>query len=195
MTFNNVTGCNEVYLDTLRAICGNTENKSMIDLCCNLAPHTTKLGFRWTTFIDILQRELDNKEYQDYFRKENVLSVLENEDIHYDVSICSDGLEHFTEFDGILLLKLMQLRSDRMILFTPLGDYMVDTISTDPEGHHSGWTPAKFRYLPKDNFAFIVFPKYHPTLNIGAFFMWRCDNLKEDFERVKKELNTKSWTK
>lgn len=193
--FENVEGNDTVYMDCLRAICGNTKDKSMVDLCCNKAPHTPKLNFKWNTFIDILPRELDDKKWQDYFIKADVLEILKNESEIYDVSICSDGLEHFTEFDGLVLLMYMHLRSGRQVLFTPLGEYMVDKVSIDPEGHHSGWEPGILENLKPNHFAYISLPNYHPALGIGAFFFWHCENIKEDFERVENELKNKSWAK
>jgi len=189
LTFPNVHGNSEIYMDCLRAICGDhCADESFIDLCCNLAPHTPLLGFAERCYIDVLPRILDHPEEQQFFIQKDVLAI--NPFLTYDTSICSDGIEHFKKEDGYKLLGLMYEISYKQILFTPLGEYMVDPISKDPEGHHSGWTPED---VP--GHATIVFPQYHPTLNVGAFFFWSSDNLQEDFERVEQILKTKSWAK
>lgn len=187
ITFPGVHGNDYIYMKCLRAVCGDTEGKSMIDICSNLSPHTPLLGFKERVYVDILSRQLDHPQEQQYFVQDNVLDYL-NQSTQYDVGICSDGIEHFTEDDGILLLKLMQVRTDRMVLFTPLGDHMVDKESKDPEGHHSGWTPEMLDRLFPGFFAFISFPEYHPTLGVGAFFFWHCKNIEQDFNRVVNEL-------
>lgn len=197
ITFKGVEGNNEVYTDCLKAICGETEGKSMADLCCNLAPHTPKLGYKKRVYVDVLERKLDDENEQKYFVKEDAFEFLTPKNsFKFDDIIMSDGIEHFSEADAWEILGRMQLYCNKMILFTPLGDYMVDTVSTDPEGHHSGWTPEKLiNAYGEDFFNYIVLPQYHPTLNIGAFFFWRCKNNKADFERVVNELKQKRWTK
>lgn len=190
ITFENVTGNDTVYMDVLRAICGNTEGKMMVDLMCNLAPHTPLLGFKVKRYVDILYRKLDIESEQRLFIEEDVFDFLKQPLAGYDVSICSDGIEHVTKEKGYELLKLMVKRSHKQIIFTPLGNHLVED-GDNPESHHSGWFPEDF----DESYAFIVFEKYHPTLGIGAFFAWSCDNIKEDFERVKNELNTKLWAK
>jgi hypothetical protein len=181
LEFPNIHGNDVVYMHCLRTICGDTAGKSMIDLCCNLAPHTPLLGFTDRVYIDILPRILDHKEEQKHFLQMDVLKINERPFLSsVDVTICSDGIEHFTKDNGFLLKEKMEAVSKRQVLFTPLGEYMVDHVSTDPEGHHSGWRPEDL-----SGYASIVFPEYHPTLGVGAFFAWKCDNIEEDFERVK----------
>lgn len=191
--FNEVNGCDEVYMDCLKSICGDTEEKSMVDLCSNLRPHTPKLGFKERSYVDIIHREVEDGE-QHNFVQANVLVHLQIIN-KVDVAIASDAIEHLTEDQGLFLLKWMQIKSDKMVLFTPLGDYMVDTVSSDPEGHHSGWTPEKLESIISDHFAYVVIPNYHPTLNIGAFFFWWTKDIKSDFQRVLNELKEKSWAK
>jgi hypothetical protein len=178
LEFPNIHGNDTVYMDCLRAICGDTAGKSMVDLGCNLAPHTPLLGFADRMYVDILPRILDHREEQKYFVQQDILLFKRTDD--KDVSIASDVIEHFTKENGFKLIEIMERISNRQILFTPLGDYMVDHVSTDPEGHHSGWYPEDF-----PGYASIVFPEYHPTLGVGAFFVWRCENIEADFERVK----------
>lgn len=192
VTFERVHGNDEVYLDCLRAICGDTEGKSMVDIGCNLAPHTSKLGFKKRKYIDILDRVLDNPKEQRYFVKANALDYLELNEKWYDVSMSLDNIEHLSYNDGHRLIKLMLCNSSKQVFFTPLNPWMMtDDNDLNPESHRSVWTPD----LMPPMFASIVFPVYHPTLNIGAWFGWNCKDTKQDFERVKNELKQKAWAK
>lgn len=195
--FENTFGTGAIYMDCLRAICGETKGKSMIDLGCCYGPHTCQLGFEKRTYVDIIERKLDDENEQQYFVKEDVLYFLANtkERYLYDVTIASDFIEHLTEEDGISLLGLMDINSNRQVLFTPLGEYMVDKNDVHPENHHSGWTPDKLESIIPNHYAYIVFPKYHELLNAGGIFFWHCNDMENDFKRVIKELNTKEWVK
>lgn len=189
ITFEGVHGNNEVYLDCLKSICGDTEGKTLLDAMCNLAPHTPLLGFKERTYVDVLPRILDHKDEQQHFIQKDIFHFLDDEDIYFDTIICSDGIEHIIKEDGHRLLYEFLLKSDRNIIFTPLGNHMVED-GDNPENHHSGWFPEELK-----GYASIVFPQYHPTLGIGAFFSWDCDNIEDDFERVKNELKQKTWAK
>lgn len=191
ITFENIHGNDTVYMDCLRAICGDTKGKSMLDAMCNLAPHTPLLGFKEKVYVDVLPRLLDHKDDQQYFIQSDIFEYMENTMRWYDTIIITDGIEHITKDQGYDLLETFLIASDKQIIFTPLGNHMVED-GNNPEAHHSGWLPED---LEQDLYAFIVFPNYHPTLGIGAFFAWSCENIKEDFERVKNELKTKEWTK
>jgi hypothetical protein len=195
LEYPGITGNGEIYLDVMKAICGETKDKSMLDLMAYHAPYTPLLGFKERTYVDIQDRGLDHKEEQEYFIQSDVLEYLNNESCPYfNISICSDGLEHLTDFDGLHLLKLMNLKSDKQILFTPLGEWMVTT-EDHPDNHRSGWTPEILESIKPDYFAYIVFPDFHKAMNTGAFFFWHTIDIKQDFERVKNELNNKSWSK
>lgn len=190
LTFENVNGNGQIYLDVLRSICGDTKGKSMIDLCCNLAPYTCQLGYAERTYVDVLPRTLDDYNEIQYFIQANVLDYLQDKTKCYDISIASDACEHFTKEDGMKLLQLMEQCSDKQILFTPLGAHMVETDNYNPEAHHSAWYPED-----TPEYASIVFPNYHPTLGVGAYFFFKCNNLEQDFERVSNELKQLSWAK
>jgi len=185
--FDNITGSGKVYLDVMKAICGDTSGKSMIDLGCNTAPYTCQLGFEKRKYIDIIERKLDDEKEQQYFECADMLHYLRL-GFNYDCTISSDSIEHLTVTNGSILLSLMGNFSKKQIIFTPLNEWMIDLNSKDPEGHHSLWTPE---LIP--DYASIVFQNYHPTLNIGAWFGWKCDNLEQDFERVKNELKQKGY--
>jgi hypothetical protein len=192
LIFENTEGCDEVYLDTLRLLCGpNVQNESMLDCACNLAPHTPKLGFKHRTYVDVLLRILDHQEEQSNFIQDDILSFLKNSPA-YNTIIGLDMIEHLYEDDAVSFLGMAVANSHKQILFTPIGPYMLDLEGKNPEGHHSAWTPDQFLDL---GWAVISFPNYHPLLGIGAFFTWNCDNIAEDFNRVKTDLIQKSWAK
>lgn len=185
-----VHGNGTIYLDILKAICGDTKGKSMVDLMCHHAPYTPLLGFKDRLYVDVLDRGLDHPEEQKYFVCSDVfVYTFENSHMHYDVAICSDGIEHLKKQAGRDFIWTMRLQSGKAILFTPLGEYAV-TNEDNPDSHRSGWLPED---LPE--FATVVLPDFHPTLNVGAFFAWHTKDIKQDFERVKNELKYKSWIK
>jgi hypothetical protein len=192
LTFPGVVGDIDLYMKVLRAVCGDTAGKSMVDLCCAFAPNTPKLGFAKRRYFDIIDRKLDHPEEQQFFDQTDVLSItlapewirkVQGVDI-YDVAICSDGVEHLTAEDGHKLLNNMQTYSRKQIIFTPLGElWMEKTPTSDPEAHRSAWYPSMLL-----GWACFVFPDYHKEWKVGAFFAWKCDSIEQDFERVKKEL-------
>jgi hypothetical protein len=191
LTFPNVVGTIEVYMDCLRAICGDTKGKSMVDLCCAFAPNTPKLGFQQRRYMDIIDRKLDHPEEQNLFIKLDVLLLAEAMHNQVDVAICSDGIEHFYPDDGKKLINVMQQISQKQIIFTPLGEIfpLHNTGPDDPEAHHSLWTPDDF-----PGWATLVFPDYHRSWNGGAFFCFNCDNIEQEFHHVKSDLTKKHWT-
>ena len=176
-------GSGELQIKILKAICGDTSGKSMIDICCGEAPNTRKLGFEKKTFVDIFHRDL--KEESDNFINEDIFKF--SKVYTYDVAIAMDCIEHFPKKDGYQFLKIMDSLCDKRIIFAPLGDYLIETTpTTNPDSHKSGWLPDEFEEM---GWATIVLPNYHPTLNIGAFFGWECHYMYTDFLRVKKELH------
>lgn len=183
LEYPGIEGSGELYLKVLKAICGDTSNKYMADLLCHHAPYTPLLGFKNRLYIDVQDRGLDHKEEQQFFVKSDIWTFLvDNSDLHCDTMICSDGLEHLEKQKGYDLLFTMNLMSDKQIIFTPLGEYMI-TEDDHPDSHKSGWMPEDL-----SNYASIVFPDFHPQLNTGAFFAWHCNDIEQDFERVKTNL-------
>jgi len=187
----NCEGNGEVHLDVLKAICGNTENKSMVDLCCGFAPQTRRLGFVSRLYVDSVKRDL--AEESKWFANEDVFYFLDKNTLHFDVGISLDAVEHFVKERALLLLNKMRMISNKQIIFTPLGDYLIETTRTDnPDSHKSGWLPQEFEDM---GYATIVFPNFHKLLNIGAFFAFRCENLEDEFKIISNELNNKTWAK
>lgn len=190
LDFPNIEGNIDIYMRVLRAICGETSGRSMIDLMCCTAPNTPKLGFFSRTYVDVIYRKLDHPEEQKFFIQQDVNELLQfmyyNSGFGYDVSICSDGIEHLSDEKGAYLRFWMKKLSSKQIIFTPLGEIfkLHNTGADDPEAHHSLWTPEDFQ-----DWACIVFPNYHRVWNGGAFFAWHCEDIEKDFERVKLLLN------
>ncbi len=184
--FDNRQGNDEIYYDCLQAILGNTKRNSFVDMGCHKSPHLPRLGFKERTYIDILPQVLDYPEEQQYFIQKDVLDV-EKGSYKVDVAFSLDVCEHLTIPNGYKLFEILESISTKQILFTPLGEMWVGT-SGHPEEHASGWTPEM---IP--GYASIVFPDYHKGWGFGAFFFFRCDNLEQEFERVKNELKTKRW--
>jgi hypothetical protein len=191
LEYPGIEGNGEIYLDVMKAICGDTSDKSMLDLGCHHAPYTPLLGFKERTYVDVLDRGLDHKEEQQYFVKADVhMFCFNNNHRTWDVIIASDFIEHLSKQSGHDLCWSMRLLSKKYIIFTPLGDLLVDKEADHPDAHKSGWAPTD---LTNMEYAFISFPAFHKQFNCGAFFAWHCENIKEDFERVTNELKNKSW--
>lgn len=174
-------GSYELFDKIIKAIIGDgIADQTFIDLCSCQATATQNLPFKEKTYVDALDCwVIPNQMHR--FIQADVLGDHEVLKQHYSVANCSDGIEHLYKADGFRLVERMKEISDKQILFTPLGEYMVEANNPDPKCHKSGWVPEDF-----PDFASIVCPNWHPTLNIGAFWFWRCDNLKEEFLRVRK---------
>lgn len=180
-TLNN-EGSGELYLKIMRAICGDVSEKSVCDLMCYHSPYIPQLGFKERTYVDVQDRPLDNKSEQQYFIKKDVIQFLRKGN-YYDFLICTDGIEHLPAIKGRVLINLMEKYSGTQIIFTPLGDYLLST-DEHPDSHRSGWMPDYFQ-----GWATIVLKNFHPSLNVGAFFAFHCEDTEQEFERVKRELS------
>lgn len=178
-------GDGEIHLSVLKAICDTGSNGSMIDIGCGFAPQTRQLGFKEKRYVDIVIRDLESE--NEFFERTDILYLVSTQaHVKYDVSICLDCIEHFNVKDGLKVIRWMEENSTTQIFFTPLGDYMIEPIATNnPDSHKSGWLPEDFEKL---GYATIVFPNYHPKLNIGAFFAFKSEKLKDKFEQIKLKL-------
>lgn len=176
-------GSYELFDKVIKAIIGKQiSEQTFIDLCSCEATATRNLPFKEKTYVDALDCwHIPDQMHR--FIQADVLGDHPVFDQHYSVANCSDGIEHLVKDDGFKLVERMKSLADKQILFTPYGEYMVEVGNPDPKCHKSGWWPDDF-----PDFAALVFPNWHPTLHIGAFWVWRCENLKEEFLRVKQEL-------
>jgi hypothetical protein len=185
-------GSPEIHLDVLKAICGDVSSKRAIDICAGFAPQTRQLGFADITYVDIVSRDLGTESHR-FVNKDVFEYIRRNGDIgnRWDVSIILDGIEHFTKDKARLLLNYMEIFSNKQIVFTPIGEYKIGT-DEHPDTHKSGWMPNEFEDL---GYSVIVFPNFHHTINLGAFFAFKCKNMLEEVQRIIKELNNKEWVK
>ena len=164
-------GSGELEKAIMMAICEPVKNKSMIDLMCHQAPITSGMGFKNTAYLDIQERGIDAMVDRNNLIIADVLTY-EFKD-HYDVAFCLDGIEHLNYQDGLKLLDIMGSIADINIIFTPLGELSTNPEDPHPDSHKFGWLPEHF-----NGWHTAVFPRWHPTLNAGAFFAWRgVDNI------------------
>lgn len=168
----------------------NSNHESLIDLCCCHAEITGCLGFAARKYIDILPRQLRRQEEQQHYIQADILGDHKVFNQHWQVSTCLDGIEHVTKEQGYQLRDRMMHISDICIIFTPADAWMMEAIGSDryyndPESHKSLWSPDDF-----PGWSSIVFPKWHESLGIGAFWSWHNKNvdMEQDFVRVVGEL-------
>lgn len=184
----NTEGSPEIHLDVLKAICGN-DRKSMIDLCCCEGNSTRYLEFNSELFVDIQCWPVWEGDAR--FIQADVRDLYPS--VYFSTSFLLDAVEHFNLYDAIKLLGKMEDLSKKQIVFTPLGDYLIEKEpTTNPDSHKTGWQPKQFEEM---GWATIVFPKYHRLLGIGAFYAFKQVGMTDDFERIKNELTNKSWAK
>lgn len=191
--FPGVIGTIDVYMDCLRAICGDTAGRSMIDLACCFAPNTPQLGFKKRKYIDVIDRNLDHAEEQQFFEKKDILAIDPYELVYRaDMAFCLDGIEHLYLQDGYKLIDLMERIAIRQIIFTPLDNIFGIAMVGDknPESHKSLWHPCM---LP--GYASIVFPDYHKVYGGGAFFAFKTPSTRYHLDKAWDELKTKPWAK
>jgi len=174
-TYPNIHGNGDLHLAILKAICGDTSNKSMVDLMCHRAPYTPRLGFKERTYVDIQDREFDYPEEKKNFLLLDVMDYTPPRT--FDIALCLDGIEHLSHEAGWELIALMQGIATLPIIFTPLGEVSI-TNDAHPDSHKCGWYPEE---LPTWNS--LVFPDWHPTLEVGAWYAWKGND--HAFETLK----------
>ena len=164
-----MSGSISKYLSVLHEIIGPTDDKTLLDLCCGEMTATRQMTFRDRLCVDKV--DWVNRPAEFRFLKQDALYVLDFTDNYsFDVSLCSDGIEHMTKDEGLKLLMEMPRVSELAIIFTPLGDMNIIPGATDPDSHKSGWLPDEPAF---DGWKTLVFEDWHPTLNHGAFFAWK----------------------
>jgi len=189
----NQNGSGQLQIEVLKAICGNIENQKLVDLCAGSAPQTGLMEFKEKVHIDCIDRELPGNGKLIVSDVIEYLKQAKKDKAKFDVSISTDTIEHFREKDALEFLTLASNIATKQVWFTPLGAYcMTDDLNdNNPDSHKSAWTPEKLEEMMPGQWAFLVFPQWHPTLSdngLGAFFFWTTKNLKKDFDRVELEL-------
>lgn len=104
----------------------------------------------------------------------------------FDIITAFDVIEHLTKEDGFNLIRILERLSwggldmmiphGRIIFFTPLGEYMLNNGDEKYLGHLSGWYPEDF--IPF-GYSCWVFPEFHRSLGVGAFFAIKASPLYE----------------
>lgn len=163
-------GSLELWLEVVQGIIGGpTEGLSLLDLCCNECTGTSRMRWKWHAGVDVVN--WPTRSSLSLFYQLDALEFLQDRThmgvAPYDVCICSDGIEHLTKAQGLQLLTEMERVASLNIIFTPLGDYLVEPESTHPDVHRSGWNPEELEAL---GWTTIVYPHWHATLGVGAFF-------------------------
>ena len=189
-------GDSALQVKVLKAICGSTEDKTLIDLCCGSAPQTGQLPFQSKTHVDAVYRNLVGG---GEMIADDVIDFLKKSfGRKWNISISTDSIEHFRDKDAWEFVELTSKVADKNIWFTPLGEFCMtlDPENNDPDTHKSEWTPEKLETAQPGYWSFLVFPQWHPTLRnskneiLGAFFFWHSKDADADFERVKNELKS-----
>ena len=157
------------------------KRNSFIDLCSDVAPVTKLMNFKRKVFVDSMPQTIPEGE----FVHASVLGTHPVFDDYYDASFCLDGIEHLLKNEGYRLLTRMKRVSSRQILFTPLGDHLVNVSDEHPHSHKSGWLPEDVSV----SWASIVCPVWHPSMNLGGLFYFSCEvDFDQEFDRINREL-------
>lgn len=183
VTLEGLEGSGPLWVDIATIICNPLPNQSMCDLGCHHAPYTPLLGYSYYIYVDIQYRGLDFKDMEKWFVNMDAIEYLRICNRRFDLCIASDFLEHLTETKGNEFLSLMRDHSDKQVIFTPIGEYMM-TNDDHPDSHKSAWTPDMF-----PGYLCISLPNFHPTLNTGAFFAVNCSD--EEKQRIYNEIKEK----
>lgn len=193
-SFPKVNGSAQVMLDVINAILEVPNGMIIVDLMACEGSVTSQLNVGQKVYVDVQKRDIKNFEkHKDVVVTMDAIQYLQNTDKRFNAAICLDGIEHISKDNGLAMLELMKLKSNTQIIFTPLGDYLIETESSEnPDAHRSGWTPDEFE---KMGWATVSFPNFHPTLNHGGFFAYNHKDISNESNRVINELNQKSWAK
>lgn len=191
-------GSPQRHLDILNAICAPKGLGRALDVMCCEGNSTKHLNYARKVFVDIQYRDIEMNP-KDLFVVTDVFNFLSHDDCIYDVALCMDGIEHLEKGEGHMLIKGLEKTSDKVVFFTPLGNYVI-TDDNDPDHHHSGWLPEEFEAL---GYHTIVMPNFHRQLNVGAFFAFKYTmyfsleetaRLKESIKAIE-SIKTLPWIK
>lgn len=165
-----MSGTHEMWLSVVNRILGESPRFLMLDVCCGACAVTRKLGFLFVDACDVLPQSDELPSYWDFHNSDAISFLSEKSDKLASLVICSDGLEHLTHENGLVLLREMARVGDIAIIFTPTGESTFDPKADDPHIHKSSWSEKDFLELGWDTESF---PKWHPTLGWGAIFAWK----------------------
>ena len=145
-------------------------NVSMLDLCCGEMTAMRNVqctGHRMS--VDVQDCPARPRRFT-FMRSdaEDYLDIVHSKDC--DIVLCLDRIEHFTKEKGWRVIRKMESVGRLSVIFTPFGDYLITPEDPHPDKHHSGWLPSEFESIGWNT---LVFPNWHPTLGVGAFFAWK----------------------
>ncbi len=172
-----------LMLDVINAILEEPGGMTICDLMACEGSITSQLKVGKKVYVDIQKRPIKNFEKdKDIFVNMDSIEFLMNTGMGFSAMLCLDGIEHLSKDRGNMMLHLMKQKSRIQIVFTPLGDFLVDKNTADPDAHKSGWLPEEFE---SDGWAVLSFPNFHPVHGVGAFFAFHVkEGLQAHFERV-----------
>lgn len=181
--FPELEGTSQLHLDVLNAILEQPGGMTIVDLMACEGSQTSLIECGRHIYVDLVKREIKNfHKEKDVFVQQDAIEFLKEMEFRASAITCLDGIEHLQKEDGLKLIALMEKKSDRQIIFTPLGDWLIEEVKTEnPDSHKSGWQPEEFEAL---GYACLVFPNFHSTMGVGGLFAFKCGGLKEEFERV-----------
>lgn len=166
----SANGSHALWLEVVNRIIGEGPRASLLDLCCGGCAVTRHLNFGYKVGVDV--EDHPERPTGMTFVKEDVWRYLDGAwDLRgsFDVSIISDGLEHFTKSKGMIVRCAMRRVSNLSIIFVPTGDeVLVTPDSLDPHSHKSSWTAEE---LKKMGYTVEEFPEWHGE-GRGALFAW-----------------------
>jgi len=164
-----MSGTQELWLDTVERITRKCARGVMVSVCCGAATVEKRLDFPVVEACDLNEPPQPLPDHW-RFTQRSAIPFLEAFPCKYaDLVICSDGLEHFTRAQGLLLLRQMERVGKHAIIFTPTGDTTFNPESTEPHDHKSSWSATDFAKLGWES---DHFPDWHPTIGWGALFAW-----------------------
>lgn len=169
MIIRTEEGSLELWLEVVRGIIGRpTEDLTLLDLCCGECTGTSLLQCKFHVGIDVV--DWPTRPLLSQYLKCDALDfcLFSLEGFHFNLCICSDGLEHLPREAGLKLLKaLPAFVAPLSIIFTPIGPWKLDADATHPDTHKSAWLPEELEAI---GWNVVAFPNWHQTLGVGAFF-------------------------
>ena len=140
--------------------------KYKLDVGCGECFHTRQFQGQNIIYLDIQNQPKAPLP----FMKLDVMDFWSNYPVaKVDVLIALDLIEHLTKGEGFrFLMDAVKCNVKRVIIFSPEGDYVVESESTDPDKHRSGWTAQEFEDM---GFQVILSPRFHG--GSGAFLAWK----------------------
>lgn len=187
--YSQTEGSLAVMLDVINAILEVPNGMIVCDLMACEGSVTNHLKVGKKIYVDVVKHNiLGFEKNKDEFILMDAVDYLQTTERKFNLTISLDGIEHLSKDRGMFMLDLMKEKSDNQIIFTPLGDFVVEPDTENPDGHKSGWLPEEFEKL---GWAVLSFPKFHVLHGTGGFFAFHCKDLKNEFARVNNVLEFK----